>query len=188
MNMHRLIALIVFVIASTLSLSALAQQKKCEGPADMCAQIQELQKDLAAQKALSDQEAGAKTAAVKAAEEHHKAQSAKLMAIAAVIAVGLKILMSLLKTWVGFFKTDQGKAAIKAILVVAGFAAFVLTNIGMGIPWWQALIIAGGPPGAIVVHELMDLVPVIFGKKKLPPDPPAPPPDQPPAPDAPAAA
>ncbi len=156
---------IVFVLTSIFTLPAFAQQK-CEGPPELCAQVEELNKRLAEQKAVSDKYAGEKTAEVKKSDDRNKARAQKLIAFAASIAILLKFLISALSSWKPYFKTDKGKAWLKAITVGAGFLTFLLTNVGFGIPWWQALILAGGGPGAIVFHDLTKLIPVIRGQKK----------------------
>jgi len=152
---------------------------KCEGPPELCAQILELRGKLDAQKALTEKDQGEKTAAVKAAEQSQTDKLAKAMAAAASIAVMLKLLLSGLKSWKSYFKTDKGKAWLKITTLGTGFVAFLLTNFGMGLSWWQALIVAGGGPGAILVHELSRLIPVVEGKAPMPKSPS----DAPPAPD-----
>ncbi len=189
--MRKSLLVVIAVLSLLLCGQALAQQPpappapsasttKCEGPADLCAQIAELQQKVGAQKALADKAAGEKTAEMKAAEQKHANMVAKMVALAATLAVLLKALLSALKSWKSFFTTDKGKAWLKVSTVLIGFLAFLLTNIGFGMPWWQAMIVAGGGPGSILVHELVKLIPVIRGKAPLPEDekksdPPAPP-------------
>jgi hypothetical protein len=150
--------------------SASAQEQKCEGPTELCAQIIDLKAKIEAQKALSEKEASEKTEADKAKEKKRAEDMEKMVALAATIAVVLKTLLSALKGWSSYFTTDKGKAWLKVTTLVVGFAAFFATNIGLGIPWWGALIAAGGGPGAILVHELMKLFPVMLGKAPLPDD------------------
>lgn len=97
--------------------------------------------------------------------------------------MALKAIISALKSWTTWLKTDKQKAVMKIGLLLLGFLAFILTNLGFGLPWWEALIVAGGPPGAILVHEIVDLISVLQGKEPMPPDtgdssnpPPGPPP------------
>jgi hypothetical protein len=145
-------------------------QQKCEGPAELCAQIIELQVKLEEQKMASVQDGVEKTVEDQAKERKEAEDGAKAVGLAALIAVLLKAVLSALKGWRSFFTTDKGKAWLKVITVLIGFGAFFLTNVGMGIRWWQALIVAGGGPGAILVHEMLKLIPVIAGKKPLPED------------------
>jgi hypothetical protein len=171
-----LAALAVFVSSVLLvPAAAFAQAAKCDGPPELCAQILDLRGKLEAQKALTDKDQGEKTAAVKAAEQSQTDKLAKAMAAAASIAVVLKLLLSGLKSWKSYFTTDKGKAWLKITTLGIGFLAFLLTNFGMGLSWWQALIVAGGGPGAILVHELSRLIPVVEGKKKYTSDAPPPP-------------
>jgi hypothetical protein len=168
--MKKLIVVLAALAAFVLAAPPSWAQQKCEGPPDLCAQIVELKAKVDAQKALADKTSGEKTAEAKAADKKRSTDAAKMVAFAATLAVLLKALLSALKGWKSYFKTDKGKAWLKVITVVVGFAAFVLTNIGFGIPWWQALIVAGGGPGSILVHELSKLIPVIRGKAPLPAD------------------
>lgn len=192
MTMKRLLclfaALAVLLSVVSLPVVVLAQDKpQCEGPPELCSQILDLKKKLEAQKALSDKDQGEKTTAVKAVEQSQSDKMAKAVAAAASLAVILKLLLSGLKSWKPYFTTDKGKAWLKIFTLVTGFVAFFLTNFGMGLTWWQAFIVAGGGPGAIMVHELSSLIPVVEGKKKYtsdrppPNDKPADPPADPPA-------
>ena len=192
---RRLIVLftLLFALVSFPTLSS-AQEQKCSGDPQACAQIVELQKDLAAQKALAQKAAADKGEAAKVQDQATSDKAAKLIAFAATLSVALKILISLLTQWKGFFKTDKQKAWLKLGLVGGGFLVFLTTNLGFGIPWWQSLILAGGGPGSILVHELTKLVPVLKGQKKYsdvekdsnpPEDGGAPPPEVSPAPPAP---
>jgi hypothetical protein len=162
------IAALMFVVY--LPAIAVAQEapaaQKCDGPSELCAQVLDLRAKLDAQKALAEKSQGEKSAAVKAVEEDQAAKTEKAIAAAAAIAVMLKLLISMLKSWKGYFASDKGKAWLKVITLGIGFAAFVATNRGLGLAWWQSLIVAGGGPGAILVHELQNLIPVLLGKKK----------------------
>lgn len=143
------------------------QEQKCEGPEDLCKEILDLKAKLDNQKAQSRAERS---------EEHKKRDKdeqdrmLKLITVAGIISAALKTFISALNKWKDYFTTDKGKAILKAITLLTGFVAFIFTNIGFGIPWWQALIVAGGGPGAILLHEMMKLLPAIKGKGALPPD------------------
>jgi hypothetical protein len=175
----RILLTAIMVMFAVVVVTPTVAQQKCDGPQDLCAQILELQKDIATQKAVSVK-SSAESVAVEAAKSQRMAH---LIAMAASLAVVLKLLISMLKSWTTWLENDKQKAMMKAALLLLGFGSFVAGNIGMGLPWWQALVVAGGPPGAILVHELSDLFLVFKGKKKLTPDldptisnpPPAPP-------------
>ncbi len=159
--------LALFLWTLCVARTSYAQPKQCEGPPELCAQIIELQGKLEVQKAVSDKKDVEKSK-VQLEEEKKDAENvARMLALAAVMAILLKSLVSALQAWKGFFTTDKQKAWLKVITLVIGFVAFLLSNIGFGIPWWQSVILAGGGPGAILVHELMKLIPVLLGKKKL---------------------
>lgn len=170
-----LAAILGILLAPAAALSDV-KVKGCEGPQELCNQVVDLNKKLADLKAVQAKEVGAKVAAAqKEKEKEQEEDGMKVIAFAAVLAVGLKGFISSLKSWKGYFKGVKGKAWLKTITLVVGFLAFIATNIGMGIPWWQALIVAGGGPGAMLVHDLAGLVPVLTGKKKdLPPSQPPP--------------
>jgi uncharacterized Rmd1/YagE family protein len=178
----------------TESFAQEAPAQKCEGPKELCAQILELKAKLDAQKAEKEkvtaekdkvnaekdtanaekdkanaekeQAKTEKNSAKLEAEKKDAENVARMIAFAAVLAILLKALVSALQSWKGFFTTDKQKAWLKIITLVVGFIAFLASNIGFGIPWWQSIILAGGGPGAIMVHELLKLIPVLMGKKK----------------------
>jgi hypothetical protein len=159
--MKKICFLVMFLAACLLTPSAAsAQDQKCDGPADLCAQITDLQQKLSAQKGDEN----------KVVAEEVKAADNKSAEKAAKLAVILKLILSVLGNWKSYFKTDKGKAWVKVITLVVGFVAFVATNIGFGIVWWQSLIVAFGGPGAILVHELAKVWPALTGKGALSPD------------------
>ncbi len=160
----------LFFLISILALAfvispAFAQESKCEGPDDLCSQIIDLQKKINDQSAIIKQ--NNEEIAVKDTQDAEKA--AKLTAAAALMAVILKLILSVLSNWKEYFKTDKGKAWVRLFTLVIGFLAFIATNIGLGIVWWQSLIVAFGGPGAILVHELAKVIPALRGGK-LPPE------------------
>lgn len=163
-----LIPLVIIMALAILPSSSSAQvsEQKCLGDPQMCAQILELQKDLQVQKDLAAKAHSDKGDAIKNHEQQTSDKAAKAIAFAATLAVILKIIISLLTSWKGYFKSDKAKAWLKFSLVLCGFGVFLSTNLGFGIPWWQSLILAGGGPGSILVHELVKLWPVFRGEKK----------------------
>lgn len=162
--MRKFVFLLCLIFTVGLARTAQAQDQKCMGDPQQCLQIMQLQQDLAAQKALT---ARTRTDTVQATAQQTSDRAAKLIALSATLAVVLKILISVLSSWQGYFTTDKGKAGLKIGLVSAGFFVFLFTNFGFGIPWWQSVILALGGPGSIMVHELTKLIPVLRGQKKL---------------------
>lgn len=175
MNFRKLIGITILAGSLSISPTVSAQEKKCEGPAQLCQEISELQNQLENQKSLRQAAESKETEEVSKArveakkeDDHEKEERMKkVIGLAALMAVVLKLLISSLNSWKGYFTTDKQKAWLKVSLVGVGFITFLLTNIGYGIPWWQALILAGGGPASIAVHEVTKLVPVLRGKKKL---------------------
>lgn len=178
---------------------SIAQESKCSGPVDLCNQIFELRAKLEAQEKLvstKNQEIQTKeTEKTQAVEtkETEKVQAiqtevkttannaTRLIAFAALFAVILKLAISVVKSWKSYFTSDKGRAWLKISTLAMGLAALLLTNIGFGLPFWQSLIVAGGGPGAMVIHDIVGLIPVLLGKKPMPPSasdvPPSNPPD-----------
>lgn len=167
-KMRVFLALIVSV--ALLSPSVAMAQDECEGPADMCAQIHKLQKALKQrEEAVSDARnvTEEQRKAYEKAKEEKEEESMKFVALMGVIAVILKLIVSLIKAWKStFFKTDRGKAWVRVAVITIGIAIFITTNMGFGIPWWQAVILALGGPLSVAVHEFQKLMPVLRGQKK----------------------
>lgn len=161
----------MFFIGSVAS----AQHRKCEGPAELCQEISDLQDQLENQKSLRKAVEDKEVVEVSTArregkrdDDHEKEERMKkVIGLAALMAVVLKLAISSLNAWKGYFNTDKQKAWLKISVVGVGFIVFLLTNIGYGIPWWQALILAGGGPASLTIHEIVKLIPVVTGKKKL---------------------
>lgn len=174
MSLGKLASCLLVLLAVLLGAAPASAQQKCEGPAQMCAEILKLQEPLAEQKRLTQKaEASDDTDVQRARIEEHKLDEKKteermagMIALAASVAIGLKLLISMLTAWKGYFRSDRSKAFLKLCLVGVGFLAFVATNLGFGIPWWQALVLAGGGPGSILIHELGKMVPVLRGQRK----------------------
>lgn len=173
--MKLFLAVLLFVV---LALPATAQaQTKCEGPTELCTQILQLQSEIEAHKKLTADAQTAKNAddvKVASYQEEQKTREQKMLkffGFMSGLAVVLKILVSLLTTWKNnLFSSDRGKAWIRVSILVLTLAVFLATNLGFGIPWWQALILAAGGPLSVFLHEMAKLVPVIRGKAKLPDD------------------
>jgi hypothetical protein len=168
--MRSLLALIVAVLVSFFALSALAAPTGCDGPPELCQQVKDLTAKLQAEQAARAaviKDEGRQVAVAVVKDDRKKAdRTARLIAMAGTLAVGLKVLLSVLDNWKGYFTSIKGKAALKLITVAVGFLAFMATNIGFGLPVWQALILAGGGPGALLVHDIMDIIPALNGKKQ----------------------
>lgn len=174
--MYKFLAIIAI---SLWTISASAQDKKCEGPQDLCDEIIQLQQTVNVYKTVAksaDDKAVAvtKDESVKALAKERRTQ--KMIAGAAILAVALKAFISTLKSWKGYFSTDKSKAWLKITTLAVGVIAFFATNLGFGIPWWQSLILALGGPAAVAVHEFSSLIPVLKGKAKMPVSDPPPPP------------
>jgi hypothetical protein len=168
--MRSLLALIVALLVSLSVTPAFAAPTGCDGPPELCQQVKDLTAKLQAEQAakaavIKDEGKQVEVAVVK--DDRRKAdRTAKLIAMAGTLAVGLKILLSVLDQWKGYFTSIKGKAVLKLITVAVGFLAFMATNIGFGLPVWQALILAGGGPGALLVHDIVDIIPALNGKKQ----------------------
>jgi hypothetical protein len=171
MTKFRIVALALLI---TLLAFPAAAQQKCEGPQELCVQILQLQSELESQKKLSSEVKTMDEKQVATLREQQKAQelaTVKFIGAMSTLAVVLKIVLSLLTTWKdSLFKSDRGKAGIRIAILAITLGIFLATNMGFGIPWWQAMILAAGGPLSMVIHEMMKLVPVLRGKGKLPAD------------------
>jgi hypothetical protein len=177
--MKKLLILSFAILA--ISVPAVARAQKCEGPEELCAHIFQLQKDLDSQRKLA---ADAKKAEIdskrvvltlKSQQEDQDTRTTKFIGAMGTLAIVLKILLNLLTSWKNtLFQSDKGKAGIRISILVVTLGIFLTTNMGFGIPWWQALILAAGGPLSMVLHEMMKLIPVLMGKGTLPPDDPTP--------------
>lgn len=78
------------------------------------------------------------------------------MAIAAIIALVLKTAVSAFKKVKTEELTDGAKKAIPWIVAALGAVVAVLTHFAMGETWTNAIILGGGPPGAVLVHNLWE--------------------------------
>jgi len=163
---------------------------KCEGPVELCAQITQLQAELETRKKETQSVKAEDDKKVTALQDQQKTQdqrTIKFIGIMSTLAIVLKILLSLMTAWKDtLFQSDKGKAGIRIAILSTTLGIFLATNMGFGIPWWQALILAAGGPLSMVIHEMMKLIPVVRGKGKLPADPVQPDPPQDSSPPAPA--
>jgi hypothetical protein len=155
----------LFFILFLLPSYSEAQEVECEGPPNLCEEIRDLKEAISKQKSIQkDKETEVKIKTeIKEEKENEVVGS---IAFATTLAIVLRITVSILKSWKGMFKTSKSKAYLRLSLVVAGFATFVLTNVGFGLPWWQSLILAGGGPGAMTVHEILKIFSVLKGEKQ----------------------
>jgi hypothetical protein len=170
MSTRALLACLVLSIAFFVAPIVLAAPTGCDGPPELCQQVKDLtaklQAEQAAKAAVIKDEGKQVAVAVVKDDQKKSDRTAKLIAMAGTLAVGLKILLSVLDQWKGYFTSIKGKAVLKLITVGVGFLAFMATNIGFGLPVWQALILAGGGPGALLVHDIMEIIPALNGKKQ----------------------
>lgn len=169
-------------------------EEKCKGPKDICKELLLLREQVAEKEKLVEEkeekvqqteimvketsEYAEKTSsyardkeieAESAIQQKKKEEetTARNILIAGMIATGLRILYSVMKAWKGFFTTERQKAGFKIAALSVGVLAFVFTNLGLGMSWVNSLILAGGGPGAIMVHEFTKLIPIMMGKKKF---------------------
>jgi hypothetical protein len=148
----------IIIFISSLSLSY-QQDSKCEGPAELCSEVEQLNLKIEELKNLKKENA-------EKVNQENEESAARSLIFSAMLAIGLRQLLQVLKSWKGFFETDKQKATLKIITIAVGVFAFIFTNIGMGISWWQSLILALGGPAAMAVDSSIKLVPVFLGQKK----------------------
>jgi len=134
----------VLVMLLVMMVGRVAFAIDCEGPPELCAQLQQLQQG--------------------------EASTQKLIAIALALTIGLKTLISVLKAISPAVASDKAKAWIRIAVILFTLIVGVTSSIGLGVPWWQALILAASGPLSISLNELMKLLPVVKGKAPLPPE------------------
>lgn len=185
---------VILLTVMLFPIYAHAEEEKCKGPKDICEELLRLRKQVADKNKLVEEkeEKVQKTeVAVKETSEYAEKTSsyardkeieadtlrqekkkeedttAQNILIAGMIATGLRILYSVMKAWKGFFTTERQKAGFKIAALFIGVLAFVFTNLGLGMSWMNSLILAGGGPGAIMIHEFTKLLPIMMGRKKF---------------------
>jgi hypothetical protein len=164
----------MLVLVSAFLVSPAFAEKKCEGPPELCEQIIQLRENLEKQKAINaetelskikDEE---KLAQIKEKQKQKEDKTIKFIGVMSTIAVALKILLGFLTRWKdSLFQSDKGKATIRIVILLFTILIFLTTNMGFGISWWESLILAAGGPLSMSLHEMLKLVPVVRGNKKL---------------------
>ena len=81
-------------------------------------------------------------------------KTAKFMAIMALIAAALKLLLDVIRKYA---KVLLGKKEVRIAALVVGLLIFLGSYLGGGMEWINALLLALGGPGAILVTELAKL-------------------------------
>ena len=89
--------------------------------------------------------------AVKAAKGD---KTAMFLAIMGLISAVLKLGLDAIRKWGGAL---TGKKGVRIACLVAGAVIFVTSYLAAGTEWYNALILALGGPGAILVTELSKL-------------------------------
>lgn len=85
-----------------------------------------------------------------------KDRTAIAFAVAALIASLLKIGLAVLKRWgPSWFKRGD---VLRLVCALVGLGAFVAASIVPGVSWTEAMILALGGPGAIVITELSKVI------------------------------
>lgn len=111
-------------------------------------------------------------AAFKTVEEAQKyfkdreSSTKKAFVWALMVAALLKLLISLIRRTSSFWKKTKGKWVIRLITLTLGAAAGILANVGLGMPWWDAVTIFFGGPGAVLLTEYQKMIPFLTPKKE----------------------
>jgi len=111
-------------------------------------------------------------AAFKTVEEAQKyfkdreADTKKAFLWAALVAAILKLLIALIRRTSPFWKQTRGKWVIRLITLTLGVAAGVIGNLALGMPWWDAVVVFFGGPGAVLLTEYQKMIPFLTPKKE----------------------
>jgi hypothetical protein len=99
-------------------------------------------------------------AAYDALKNGPKDGSPRTLLWAGLLAVAMKVLIDLLKLLSDRF--DRGKKYIPWVAMISAVPIALLSHYAAGEGWMASVLIAGGGPGAVIVHELLGL----FATKK----------------------
>jgi len=83
----------------------------------------------------------------------------KLLIILGLLAALFKLLISLLKVLSKWFTSKVGGTVIRISTLVLGVGVFLVTNLALKMPWYDAVWLSLSGPGALVLHELTLLIP-----------------------------
>jgi hypothetical protein len=83
----------------------------------------------------------------------NKDKSARMLLIAALLAAGLKLLLS----GVSLLAGKKPKRWLSLVALGLAVPIALLSHYAAGNSWFDSLVYAGAGPGAIVVHELLKL-------------------------------
>jgi hypothetical protein len=87
-----------------------------------------------------------------------KETQAKLALLLLLLAIAFKAVISGAKLVANeFLSSPGGKTAIRVSTLFLGLAVLMLSRVGAGMHWIDAFFLSLSGPGAIVVHELLDL-------------------------------
>jgi hypothetical protein len=89
----------------------------------------------------------------------------RALALFGIITLVLKFLLSLLKVATPFLKGPKAGLIMRISTVGVGVLVFLFSNLALGIPWVDSLIMALGGPGALFFHEITKIFPW-FQKKE----------------------
>jgi hypothetical protein len=110
------------------------------------------------------EEVGGLPGVVEEIKEAKGDKTAMFMAISALIAIALKVLLSLLKlTGAAIFKNST---FLKIVPLVLGVLIYLFADFAAGVVWYEALIVAAGGPGAILFNEVWELLPILQDAKE----------------------
>jgi len=101
---------------------------------------------------------GAKDVMAKA-KELSAAKTGRLLILFALLAAVFKLLLSVVKVINPWFGSDKGKKALRITTLVLGLGTYLVTNLAMKMPWYEAIWLACSGPGALMIHELSMLIP-----------------------------
>jgi hypothetical protein len=90
--------------------------------------------------------------ALKQSREQKDDQNAKLIAAAGLLAAVLRFVMSALQRYASM--TGQWRDRIPGLMLIMGAFVTVLSRYTAGLDWYQAIMVGGAGPGAVLMDQL----------------------------------
>ena len=82
-----------------------------------------------------------------------------------ILTAAFKLLLSAVKLSGPFWKGRKGKTILRLVTVTLGVAVWLTAQWGMGVGWFEAVVLGFSGPLAVALHEYQYLIPALARKK-----------------------